>query len=92
MAPQNWILPRRPDRLLAQRDLPNRLDRQDQLVPQVLRPREHPAAQRDLGHPYHLSDRLVRLVLQISRRAPSRLRAQLLSRYAYASPSHYSLT
>jgi hypothetical protein len=57
----------------------------------VRRFREHPAAQRDLAHPHRLSarldplgplGRLGRLVLQSSQRAPSRLRAQLLSRSA----------
>jgi hypothetical protein len=99
--PAIWI---RPDRLLVLRRPSDRAVRQsppdrvvqrsppDQVVRQVRQLRGRPAVQRDLGHPYRLSDRLVRPVLQSSRRAPSRLRAQLLSRYASESPSRYFFT
>ena len=90
-----WIVPRRLDRLLVQPRLSDLLVQPVRLSPlgpggQVVQLarllREDPAARRDLGHLYRLSDRVDRLVLQSSQRAPRRLRAQWLSRYAYRRP------
>ena len=83
-----WILPRHLDRLLVLRARLGRLAQGDQVVRQIRQLRQDPAAQRDLGRLYRLSDRVdrlvrpVRLVLQSSQRAPSRQQARLLSRSA----------